>query len=174
MLEIKEEIQDKDDIESLLKKHLGNLERFVLTLVRNQEDAKDIIQETLISTYHNYHRIKNKQTFLSFLFTIAKRKQIDHFRKNKKYVATEQSSFDLLKIYQISEEDKTDLKILYDAIDKLPEKMKESILMFHIYGFSQKEIANVQSSSLPSVKIRLYRGKKRLQELLGIKTEEKK
>jgi RNA polymerase sigma-70 factor (ECF subfamily) len=49
----------------------------------------------------------------------------------------------------------------------LPPEQKEAIILQDIMGFSQKEICEIQSISLDALKQRLYRGRKKLAELLN-------
>jgi len=169
MIDIQEIV--KNEFEILASENYSKLERFVYTLVRNNEDAKDIVQETLITAYHNFDKLKNKEAFLSFIFTIASRKRIDHYRKNKRISLEHCDIFSFLPSDDLNSEEKMDLVFLYEAIDQLPQKIKEAVLLFEIYGFKLKEVANIQSASVSAVKLRLYRGRKKLKSILEVNHE---
>jgi len=59
-----------------------------------------------------------------------------------------------------------DIQFLLKAMDSLPTKQKEAILLFEVSGFSMKEISKIQESSLSATKTRISRGRKQLKELL--------
>ncbi len=55
---------------------------------------------------------------------------------------------------------------MYEALSKLPEHQKESIILYEIIGFSVKEIAELHETGESAVKQRLARGRQKLIELL--------
>ena len=55
---------------------------------------------------------------------------------------------------------------MYRALDKLPAKQSEAIILFEISGFSMKEIAAMQKRSEGAVKTTISRGRKKLKDLL--------
>lgn len=59
-----------------------------------------------------------------------------------------------------------EIEILYNALDKLPSKQKEAIVLFEISGFSQLEICKIQRCTLSAVKSRIKRGKEKLVQIL--------
>lgn len=143
------------------------LSGFARAMTRNTETAKDLVSDTILVAYENFDKIKNKQAFTSYIFTIAVR--LHRKRKSKWSWFAEES-----EAYQesaISNEPMTDtsydIKVLYDALDKLPSKMKESIILFEISGFSIEEIRDIQGGTLSGVKSRLKRGREKLKELLS-------
>lgn len=66
---------------------------------------------------------------------------------------------------------KPDVEILYKALDKLPEKMKTTVIMYEISGLSLEEIREIQGGTLSGVKSRLVRGRTMLKEILTEKAE---
>jgi DNA-directed RNA polymerase specialized sigma24 family protein len=61
-----------------------------------------------------------------------------------------------------------DVELLYKALAQLPRREREAVVLFEISGFSMKEIREIQGGSLSSVKVRVFRARKRLAELLGV------
>ncbi|MEM9929320.1 MAG: RNA polymerase sigma factor, partial [Bacteroidota bacterium] len=60
-----------------------------------------------------------------------------------------------------------DVQILYRALDKLPNRQREAVILYEISGFSMREIAEIQNSSEGAVKMRVSRGRKALKRLLS-------
>src|SRR5688572_3528747 len=52
-------------------------------LTRNQHDAEDLTQVTFLKAYRNIHRYHSKHAFHAWLFTIAKRTALNHFRDHR-------------------------------------------------------------------------------------------
>lgn len=125
-----------------------NLTRFVQSMVWNKEDVKDVISETLLKTYENFEKLRNKEALLSYMFTIATR--IVYKNTSKKKIVAEVP--DDLVDHASNTESRTELKELYRAINELPEKSREALVMFEINGLSLNEIQQIQGDSLSAVK----------------------
>ena len=145
----------------------GKLWKFILSISRNRDDAKDILSETFLIAYEKFDTLKNERAFLSFLFTIASRLRNSSKMKRSKYYSTEVFEFDDFAGNFLSPEDETDIKLLYKTLDYLPEVQKEAIVLFEIFGFSRTEIADIQKTTVTNVKIRLYRGRKKLEQIIN-------
>jgi RNA polymerase sigma-70 factor (ECF subfamily) len=139
-----------------------NLTRFVQSMVWNKEDVKDVISETLLKTYENFEKLRNKEALLSYMFTIATR--IVYKNTSKKKIVAEVP--DDLVDHASNTESRTELKELYRAINELPEKSREALVMFEINGLSLNEIQQIQGDSLSAVKSRIARARERLSELM--------
>ena len=140
--------------------------RFCLVKTRNKDIAKDIMSETIYLAFKNFEKLKNEKAFLSFLFTIASRVYNHEKKRNSRFNLTEPYEFELYSSNSSSPEDLVDIKILYEALDKMNEKVRESIILFEIFGLSRAEISKIHSTTIANVKIRLYRGRKQLAKLL--------
>lgn len=159
-------VTEKENIqEEFLKAYQplhDNLTRFVQSMVWNKEDVKDVISETLLKTYENFEKLRNKEALLSYMFTIATR--IVYKNSSKKKIVAEVP--DDLVDHASNTESRTELKELYKAINNLPEKSREALVMFEINGLSLNEIQQIQGDSLSAVKSRIARARERLCELM--------
>jgi RNA polymerase sigma-70 factor (ECF subfamily) len=147
-------------------------EKFCKARAYGNFNFKDLMHDALIVAYERFDSLKNDGAFLHFLFGIAIRLLANENRK----ISTERFS-DHSHVYNYSvESDRTDrlleINSLYEAISKLPDLQKESIILFEISGFSIKEIAELQQSSEDAVKQRLVRSRKKLLELMTEKKDE--
>jgi RNA polymerase sigma-70 factor, ECF subfamily len=122
----------------------------------------------VLAAYESFDRLKETQAFVSFLFTIARRKYWRRRLRTKlfgEYVPTVAEQIDDPAVRPwIS----VDIQALYDAIAKLPAKYREAIIMFEISGCSIEEIRQVQGGSVSAIKSRLSRGRRQLAQLLGV------
>lgn len=158
-------ISKQEDFMRLYEPVHERFERFCRARVYGEMHYKDLMNETICVAYEKYHGIKNEKSFLQFLFGIAVRILANANRKMKPYARDEQ---DLLYVEdQNSRTDScTEVRILHEALAKLPADQKEALVLFEITGFSIKEIAEIQEASQSAVKKRLSRGRRRLAELL--------
>ena len=62
-----------------------NLWRFCLHLSRNTDDAKDLLQDVIEITYRSFDDIKDKNTLMSYMFTIASRKNLNIIKKKRNW-----------------------------------------------------------------------------------------
>lgn len=156
----------QEDFLSLFNPVYDNIWRFCLALSRDRERAEDLLSETLLIAFEKFDSIKNKEAFLSFMFTIASRLNSKNYKKNRLFEAFEPDRIDELYSREISPEDRTDLRFLHEALEKLPDKQRETVILFEIIGLSRKEIADVHNTTVANVKIRLFRARKKLKRLL--------
>jgi len=151
---------------ALLKPVYPRLERFALTVTRNRDDAKDIVGETVLKAFEGFDMIRDEKAFLSYLFTICSRVAQSN-RYAKRIIADAEQVEELFRNYT-SPETATDIAFLYQALDKLSPDAKEAIMLSEISGLSHKEVQEIQGGSLSSIKVRIFRAKKTLAELLGV------
>jgi RNA polymerase sigma-70 factor (ECF subfamily) len=143
-----------------------NLWRFCLSVTYNYEDAKDLVQDTIETAYRNFDSIKDAQYFLSWLFTVASRKNKEKYEKRKNEIILYDIDYSHLSSNEGNPEIQADIKLLYEALDKLPYDQKEAIILNDIIGLSQKDAAESQNINIDAYKQRIHRGKKTLKELL--------
>lgn len=146
-------------------------EKFCKARAYGNFNFKDLMHDSLVVAYERFDSLKSEAAFLHFLFGIAIRLLANENRK----ISTERFS-DHSHVYNYSvESDRTDrqleINLLYEAISKLPDLQRESIILFEISGFSIKEVAELQDSSEDAVKQRLVRSRKKLVELMTEKKE---
>lgn len=128
--------------------------------------ADDLVNETVLSAFENFEKLRSPKAFLHFLFGIATNILRNNYRRKKfrgEYV--EEYAENMISTAPEGEEH-TELGILYKALAQLPDKQQEALILFEISGFSIKEIMEIQKSGESAVKARLVRGRKRLAELL--------
>ncbi|MBS1914331.1 MAG: RNA polymerase sigma factor [Bacteroidetes bacterium] len=144
------------------------LQRFVLAMTRDSEVAKDIVGETVLIAFQRFDTLRDDKAFLSFLFTIATR--VAHRRTRAGRFMADAAAVDFEQLFDRSTPGDVlaDIRLLYDALHKLPEKQREAILLYEIGGFSTAEIREIQGGSLVGVRVRIARGRKRLAAMLGV------
>ncbi|MDP2113764.1 MAG: RNA polymerase sigma factor [Bacteroidota bacterium] len=140
-----------------------NVFRFILKNIRDEERARDIVQDSYEKLWRNAENV-NPEKVKSYLFTTAYHTMIDVLRKEKRQTYMED--------YQIPEdvhdEQYSDLKeVLNEAVKRLPEIQRTVILLRDYEGYSYKEIGDVTSLSEAQVKVYIYRARVFLKNYIG-------
>jgi RNA polymerase sigma-70 factor (ECF subfamily) len=151
---------DKSAFEKLINRHKERVYSYILFIVKNEELAEDIFQDTFIKVIKSLKKGKyNEQgVFVSWVIRIAHNLTIDYFRKDSRmpvYNKKDKSDFDILNSKQFSEDTIEDEIIkeqiaqeVRNLIEKLPDEQKEVILLRHYGNLSFKEIAEQTNVSI--------------------------
>lgn len=150
---------DQASIEVLINRHKNKVFTYILLIVKNQEIAEDIFQDTFIKVISSLKQGKYKDhgKFLSWVIRIAHNLVIDHFRKVKQINTcyNEDYEADLFNSKKFSDENIEELLIhdqittdVKKLIDLLPPDQKQVILLRHYGGLSFKEIAEQTDVSI--------------------------
>ncbi len=146
-------------IEELINRHKDKVYTYILLIVKNQQLAEDIFQDTFIKVIKSLLNGKYRENgrFASWVIRIAHNLIIDHFRKQKQVNTFSNDDYesDIFNSRKFSEKNvedtiiqdqiTTDVRML---IDELPEEQKQVILMRHYGGLSFKEIAEQTNVSI--------------------------
>ena len=146
-------------IEILINRHKNKVFTYINLLVKNQQLAEDIFQDTFIKVVRSLHEGKYKDNgkFVSWVIRIAHNLIIDHFRKEKQLNTCSNDNYqsNIFNSKKLADDNIEDLiikdQILNDVrllIEQLPEDQKQVILLRHYGGLSFKEIAEQTNVSI--------------------------
>jgi RNA polymerase sigma-70 factor (ECF subfamily) len=144
------------------------LQRFVLVMTRNEELTKDIIGETILIAFERLDSVRHEKAFLSFLFTIATRVYRRWRRTHDGATANAEEELARLLDTGTPPDIAADVAAMYEALDLLPEKQREAVVLFEVLGFSTNEIREIQGGTVVGVRVRIARGRKKLAQILGV------
>jgi len=150
---------DHSGIELLIRRYRNKVYTYILLLVKNQELAEDIFQDTFIKVIRSLNQGKYQENgrFLSWVMRIAHNLVIDHFRKEKqmKVVSNDNYETDLFNSRKLADGTVEDMLVgdqitreVRMLIDYLPDEQKEVVIMRHYAGLSFKEIAEQTNVSI--------------------------
>lgn len=144
----------------------NRFERFCRARVDRNADHRDLMNDTLLVAFQKFKSLRSESAFLSFLIGTAIRLLANQRRKKREILHISEEQIEGLHSPMKADAD-ADVHLLYQALDRLPDAQKESIILFEITGFSIREIAALHQVSVSAVKKRLERGRKKLAEILG-------
>ncbi|HEU5139458.1 MAG TPA: sigma-70 family RNA polymerase sigma factor [Bacillales bacterium] len=148
---------------TLFQEYEKDIYRMAYVYVKNENDALDVVQETAYRSFKNIGTLKNPDFFKTWLIKIAKSCATDMLRRQKKVLYLNPEKTDFL---DPSDEDLPLALSLQDLLENLNEGEKSIILLKYYYGYTLKEISEIEGSPLGTVKSVLYRSLERLRKQL--------
>lgn len=163
----------QDEFLDLLEPLLPSLNRFCSATCRvsgrlDNEKARDLASETILKAFESFPKLRDRQAFQSYLFTIAIRIHRHDSRKQSRWLPLLDKHRTTMQAPDDGMDERADVAALYVALDRLPWPQKQALILSEILGMKLEEVANVQSCSLSAVKSRVSRGRRRLAEILGV------
>jgi RNA polymerase sigma-70 factor (ECF subfamily) len=164
---------DQQALKEIFDKYHKKVYRIAYGVVRQREEALDIVQEVFIKLFRSIKNFKGRSQFYTYLYRMVMNTAIDHARKaGKQFI----SSLDEEGSFEPSENlDKGPERVLLQkeleervksAMDKLPAEQKAALIFRDVEGLSYQEMAEAMGCSIGTVMSRLHYGRKRIQELL--------
>ncbi|WP_205461865.1 RNA polymerase sigma factor [Mangrovibacterium lignilyticum] len=143
-----------------------------LKMLRNEEDAEEMAQDSFVKAYRSLNSYKKKAKFSTWLYSITYNGCISLLRRRKLEVRSmdEQQLSDRDEIWlnnQLAEMDKVFVeKKLNEAIAKLPELEQILITLYYYEDQKVEEISQITGLSESNVKVKIHRARKKMYELL--------
>ncbi len=166
---------DKEAFAELVKRYHKHLYNLAYRMTGDREDSMDVVQEALYRVYRSLDSFDLGKPFLPWAYRITWNICADRGRKlgrslsespldpnDKEYAKPATTAPGPDKVYETKETK----EILDEAINKLPEGYRELVVMFHLDGFSIREISEVTGMKETVIKNRLYRGRQMLRLVL--------
>ena len=143
------------DFDNIYEEYFDRVYYKVLSVVKNNDDAEDICQETFISVYKNLSKFREESNIYTWIYRIAINKTYDFFKKRKLEFEINDD------VLSLPEDVNFDTKvILEEKLKLISEKEKEIVILKDIYGYKLKEIAEIKNMNLSTVKSVYYKALK--------------
>ncbi len=169
---------DQKAYKALFEMHRQAIFHITVKIVRNPDEANDLVQETFIKAFGSLKTYDHNYRFSTWLYKIAANSSIDFLRKRKidslsldKPIATADGDVQM-EIPDNTYNPEQDLHNrersggIEDAIESLPEKYKEVIVLRHKEDRSYEEIASMLKVPVGTVKARIFRARELLKKKL--------
>jgi RNA polymerase sigma-70 factor, ECF subfamily len=145
------------------------------SLLHNIHDAEDITQEVFIEVLQHLHTFRGDSELGTWIYRIAVNRSLNFIRKNKKlrwwkqvddFLTFKETDSDEPLIYNQPTEQEEEKRILYKAIDSLPDNQRIAFTLNKIDEFSYNDVAQTMNISHAAVESLLHRAKLNLQKSL--------
>jgi len=162
----------------LFEKYKKAIFHIAFKIVRNNEEAQDLVQETFIKAFSSLKSYNPDYRFTTWLYKIVANSSIDHIRKKRidafslnQPLSTKDGEVSV-EVPDMSFNPERDLTFkqtqlsISEAIDSLPEKYKQVIIMRHQQDESYEDIAKILKVPVGTVKARIFRARELLKKKL--------
>lgn len=153
---------DNHSFAMLVTAQTDTLYRISMSMLKNEHDAQDAVHEAILCAYQNRKRLRQEQYFGTWLVRILINVCHKMIKARKRYSDIGESLPDIASC----DNPYTSVEI-GDLIDRLPEKIRLTVILFYIEDYSIKEIKETLRIPEGTVKSRLNKGRALLKKWMG-------
>jgi len=167
---------DKEAFRQLIESYQHKVVNTAFGFTHNRQDAEDVAQEVFLYVYRSLTGFKEKSLLSTWIYRITVNKALDYIkaRQRKKRNAgtldlSYDDAFDVSRKEENPEQqmlDKEGLRLLYEAINTLPDKQKKALILSKQEGLSNDEVAAVLKTTRSAVEALIHRAKQQLSKEL--------
>ena len=159
-------MSDRKLIEDFIKNNINSAYRFAFTYTKNQQDAEDVVSESIIKAINASGNLKDSSKVKTWFFRIVSNTAISYINRNKKVIPFDEITDDETYL------DSYNFSSLNDVIEKLSKEYLEIITLRYFEDMKLKDISEVIGVNENTVKPRLYKALKILKKEVGDEYEE--
>ncbi|WP_373318356.1 sigma-70 family RNA polymerase sigma factor [Methylobacterium haplocladii] len=149
-----------------------NLRRFAISLTKDAARADDLVQDTMLKAWRSRARFAADTNLGAWLFTIMRNVFYSDYRKSMRETPMSPGD-EASRLVSIPEQPgRLDLQDMAIALAKLPEVMRQALVLVAIENLSYEEAAVVMACKIGTVKSRVWRAREQIAVLLGIDPHE--
>ncbi len=156
---------DSSALDELYHKSERTLYAYAVSLTRDHEQAKDLMQETYLKILSSAHLYKPMGKPLAWMFTIARNLYYTEMKRSSRFSVEDPS--DIMNDRRFSYvTDADDRLVLEGVLEKLTEEEREIIMLYAVSGMKHREIAESLDMKLSTLLSKYHRGLKKLRSHL--------
>ncbi|MFC2006365.1 RNA polymerase sigma factor [Chloroflexota bacterium] len=145
---------DSEAFGELYSTHLGRIYRYVFYQVKDKATAEDITEDVFIKAWKAINSCKGKeQTFLPWLFRIARNLIIDISRRKQKELSVEMETIAAVGDHSLDVEKKLEQQQLLSMIACLSQNQRQVIILKFIEGLDNREIGQVMQKNQGAIRV---------------------
>jgi RNA polymerase sigma-70 factor (ECF subfamily) len=149
---------------ALYSRHAPRLYAYCARIVGNRDDAKDLFQETFIRMHQQSKAQTGPVRVAPLMYTIARNLCISQLRGRKQTVSAETAQ---LATKDVPFEHTERALLVQRAIEALPFPYREALVLREYDDFSYADIAEIMNIPVATVKVRIFRAKERMRNMLA-------
>jgi RNA polymerase sigma-70 factor (ECF subfamily) len=163
---------DRDAFDELVRRTFVDTFTLARRLTGNEEDARDVVQETYLRAWKAIGKFRGDSQFSTWLYRItANTASTQVHRRRRQRAEPFAEGFDPAddraeqQITQAAESAES-LDRISAALDELPAKLRNVVVLKDVYGMPHEEIADELGISVAAAKVRLHRARRKLRDVL--------
>jgi RNA polymerase sigma-70 factor, ECF subfamily len=153
---------------SLIDRLSPQLHRFLDAQSRNPADADDLLQEAWLRIHRARHTYRPGKPVLPWIYAIARRVRVDHYRRHARTTAREQRWEQLDDETAASPPESPRAEDLEALLAPLSDSQREVLEMLKVAGMSLEEVARATSCSVGAVKQKVHRAYEKLRQTMSV------
>ena len=166
-------------LNDLMERHAMPIFHFLCRMVGNEDDANDLAQETFVRVFKSCESFRRGEKFSTWLYTIAANLARNHFRWRSRHpnvsleIETGESEKTLGSSLPANDPTPIEQALVAErfasvrkAVSKLPEDLREAIVLCEWEDHSVAEAANILAATPKAIESRLYRARQILRQQL--------
>lgn len=157
---------DKDALAGLYHMTSASVYSFALSLLKNIQDAEDVLHDTYLQVYKTAASYKSMNKPLAWILTIARNLSLMKLRNRKKIVDSKpqdwNSAFEAIP--SVTAEDRL---VLVSCMDKLTDEERQIIMLHTVSGYKHREVAGFLKIPLSTALSKYHRAIRKLRILLS-------
>lgn len=153
---------NKEDFTSEILAYEQTMYRVSMSMLKNETDCQDVVQDTILTAYSKINTLKNKDFFKTWVIRILINK-CNKILNNRKRSSCSEDNYNISDEKEESIQGNTEIRI---ALESLRPKIRIVMVMFYIEDFSVDEIHKVLKIPVGTVKSRLSQGRKQMKSEL--------
>lgn len=157
------------ELEYLMRRFGDKVLYLAHSYLKDRQWAEDVAQEVFLRVYLALDEFTGESSYYTWIYRITVNACRDALRKKNRYLCTEPDNLDQYGGSADPEAmavDSVTSQEVVQAIYSLPVAYREVLLLHYYHELSVREISQVLGITVPAVKVRLLRGRRRLEELL--------
>lgn len=152
--------------EQLVSMHEARIFNYLCQMTGNVHDAQDLTQVTFVKAYRSLGRFDAEKSFVAWLFTIAKRTALNHFRDTPRTEELADDERIELQTPAVHVEQSDEAESVWAKARRLPRDQFEVLWLRYAEGFTPAEVARAMNTNQVRVRVLLFRARGRLAKLL--------
>jgi RNA polymerase sigma-70 factor (ECF subfamily) len=154
---------NKPQFDILVDAHAAEIYRYLWRMLQNEQDAEDCLQDAFLKAYLAYGRLDGSANYRAWLYRIAGNTARTRLRGRLRtgILLTEDLADSALPIEQQAQ-NQEQLEAVKDAIEALPYKQRESLILRKYQELSYEEISTILDTSVEGARANVYQGLSKL------------
>ncbi|MGA1311415.1 MAG: RNA polymerase sigma factor, partial [Candidatus Nanopelagicales bacterium] len=156
----------KDALSEILLRHKSKMKSVAYRITKNDQDAEDIVQNSMISIMKNAHKFRGESAVTTWIYKIVSNAAIDKLRALKSVQSLENINELIVNNQEINNKDFS--LDLMNALNSLPINQREVVFLIDFEGFSIKDAAKKLKCAPGTIKSRCHRAHEKLAKQLRL------
>jgi len=156
------------DFKRIMDMYRGRVLAMAINILGNREDAEDVCQDSFLRVYNNLDRFDFQKNFKDWLYTILYNCCMDVLRKRRRFFSYYKKKAGEIREVQRSKSEQASecQKLPQHFLQGLSPKERAAIVLWASESYTSEEIAGVLSCSPSTVRVYLYKARKKIKNLL--------